>query len=225
MQMKKISVASIDDETQNNVDLMSRLGDEFDFHPHVSSDQLLSTMASRPVDVFVIDVHMPIEDGFSVAKKIMRSPHYNGEPLLFVTFDQSLPVIRRCLAEAGADYVNREATSVELKGRLLKLVENKSSDVLKLGGLELNPKMVEARLHGEPLDLTLKEFKILSFLLTRNDHCIHRDYLQRHVWPDTIVSDKTLNSHFSNLRVKLADGNINVQVDRQGLVELSLKAP
>lgn len=200
-----------------------RLGNDFDLTCYESGTSVLNSLENNFFDVFMIDVHMPVEDGFLVARKIVSSPHYKAQPILFVTYDQSYSVISRCLQEIGADYVSRTVPPEELRARVHSLLEIQQQKIFKLGQLALDPLKVSATILSRPLDLTLTEFKILTFLLTRKDHCIHRDYLQQQVWGDLPISEKTLNSHLSNLRLKLIDGGISLQVDRKGLVEMMIK--
>lgn len=223
MKPPKLKAASVDDFASNHEIMESRLGADFVMSPFDSGKDLLASMEKEHFDVFLIDVHMP-EDGFQVAKRLVSSPRYKGQPIVFVSFDQSFPVISRCLEEVGADYVSRTVTPEELRARIHSLLEMQNQKTLRLGQLALDPFNVSATILGRTLDLTLTEFKILTFLLTRKDRCIHRDVLAKQVWGDVSVSEKTLNSHLSNLRLKLVDGGISLQVDRKGLVEIMLKA-
>ncbi len=223
MKTAPIRIASIDDVPTNHDIMAHRLGSGFELTPHNSALSILKSMETEDFDVFIIDVHMPIEDGFIVAQKVMTSPHYKGQPLLFATYDQTFSVISRCLKEVGADYISRAASAEELRARVHSLFELQQQKTLRLGQLAVDPMKVSATMLSRPLDLTLTEFKILTFLLTRKDRCIHRDYLQKQVWGEEAVSEKTLNSHLSNLRLKLVDGGISLQVDRKGLVEIQIK--
>lgn len=223
MNPPKIKAASVDDFSSNHEIMESRLGAEFHMFPFDSGKDLLASMEKQYFDVFLIDVHMP-DDGFQVAKKVVGHARYQGQPIIFVSYDQSFPVIARCLQEVGADYVSRTVTPEELRARIHSLLEIQQQKTLRLGQLTLDPLKVSATILSRPLNLTLTEFKILTFLLTRKDRCIHRDVLAKQVWDDVSVSEKTLNSHLSNLRLKLVDGGITLQVDRKGLVEILLKA-
>ena len=53
------------------------------------------------------------------------------------------------------------------------------------------------------LDLTLLEFKLLSYLITHQQSIVSRNEIKEFAWPNTLVQDKTLNTHMSNLRSKL----------------------
>jgi len=222
MKPPKTKAASVDDFQSNHEIMESRLGGDFAMSPFDSGADLLASMEKEHFDVFLIDVHMP-EDGFLVAKNVVGHAQYKGQPILFVSYDQSFPVITRCLQEVGADYVSRTVTPEELRARIHSLIAIHQQKTLRLGQLSLDPLKVSATILSGPLDLTMTEFKILTFLLTRKDHCIHRDYLQKQVWGDILISEKTLNSHLSNLRLKLIDGGILLQVDRKGLVEILVK--
>jgi DNA-binding response OmpR family regulator len=76
--------------------------------------------------------------------------------------------------------------------------------VLAAGPLTIDLGQHEARVDGEPLDLTPKEFDLLALLLRNPGRAFSRDYLIEKVWGyDAAGSDRTVDTHVLRLRKKL----------------------
>jgi len=71
--------------------------------------------------------------------------------------------------------------------------------------LRLDEDRFQATLHGHDLELTVVEFKLLSFLAANPGRIYNRSKLMDHIYPDQrIVSDRTIDSHIKNLRKKIS---------------------
>jgi phosphate:Na+ symporter len=60
------------------------------------------------------------------------------------------------------------------------------------------------------LDLTQIEYKILFLLVKGQGEIVTRDELKNFAWPNVIVTDKTINSHLTNLRMKIEKENLKI---------------
>jgi DNA-binding response OmpR family regulator len=111
--------------------------------------------------------------------------------------------------ELGADdYVTKPFSPRELAVRvrnvLRRSVPAATADRVEFGDVEVDAAAREVRRAGEPVKLTLKEFDLLWFLVSRPRRAFSRDQLMEHVWGYTTALDTgTVTVHVRRLREKL----------------------
>lgn len=167
------------------------------------------------VALAMLDIMMPGIDGWQVCREIRKT---SGIPVMLVSarsqdFDQIMGF------ESGADdYVTKPFSLAVLQQRINTLlrrgarpVEEKAEpDTLTLDGLKIRTSAYEAELNGKPLELTLKEFNILTKLVSNPGRVFSRDGILNDVWGIDYVGDtRTVDSHMARLRTKLGDWGTN----------------
>jgi two-component system response regulator RegX3 len=114
--------------------------------------------------------------------------------------------------ELGADdYVTKPFSSAELLSRVRAILRRRELDranggsaVRQLGGLYLDLVRHEVTVDGDPVRLTLSEFKVLSLLAERPERVVSRRELMQHLWSSDHVGDEhACEVHVSNLRRKI----------------------
>jgi two-component system, OmpR family, response regulator RegX3 len=114
--------------------------------------------------------------------------------------------------ELGADdYVTKPFSSAELLSRVRAILRRRELDranggsaVRQLGGLYLDLVRHEVTVDGDPVRLTLSEFKVLSLLAERPERIVSRRELMQHLWASDHVGDEhACEVHVSNLRRKI----------------------
>jgi two-component system, OmpR family, response regulator len=164
-------------------------------------------------DLVVLDWMLPRLDGMEVCRRLRRD---SIVPILMLTA-RAEEVDRVLGLEVGADdYLTKPFSIRELLARIraifrrieLQTVSDSSEAsprVLEEGPLRLDPAEHVARLSGEPLDLTPKEFDLLAMLLRNPGRAFARDYLLDKVWGYDFggVDTRTVDTHVLRLRKKL----------------------
>ena len=114
--------------------------------------------------------------------------------------------------ELGADdYVTKPFSSAELLSRVRAILRRRELDranggaaVRRLGGLHLDLVRHEVTVDGEPVRLTLSEFKVLSLLAEQPERVVSRREIMQHLWASDHVGDEhACEVHVSNLRRKI----------------------
>src|SRR5581483_8184820 len=111
--------------------------------------------------------------------------------------------------DVGADdYVTKPFSSAELLSRVRAILRRRELDrasaVRTLGGLRLDLGRHEVTVDGDPVRLTLSEFKVLSLLAERPESVVSRRELMQHLWASEHVGDEhACEVHISNLRRKI----------------------
>jgi len=112
--------------------------------------------------------------------------------------------------ELGADdYVSKPFSPRELMLRVRAILRRARpsdgpSSIMRQGLLELDLDRHRCAVEGEPIDLTAKEFKLLTTLMNRPGHVMSRQRLLDTVWGSQItVTERTIDTHLKRLREKL----------------------
>jgi DNA-binding response OmpR family regulator len=159
----------------------------------------------------VLDVGLPgAVDGFELCRRV-RAKH--SLPVLMLTA-RDAEVDRVLGLELGADdYVTKPFSPRELVARVKAILRRSDgpgggerSEVLLAGGVEIDIGRREARVDGQVVPLTSKEFQLLTFLAQRRGLALSRKQLLDGVWGSGWYGDKrTVDAHVRQLRKKLGD--------------------
>ena len=155
------------------------------------------------IDVVILDVMMPIVDGWSACREIRRS---SNVPIIMLTaraqeHDELFGF------EIGADeYVTKPFSPLILIARiksLLKRLEDKSNTV-NLNGLLVDKNARVVHLGNEQLDLSPIEYDLLLYLVENINTACSRDSILNKVWGyDYYGNERTVDTHINRLRIKL----------------------
>lgn len=153
----------------------------------------------------ILDIMMPEKDGWQACKEI-RS--LSDVPIIMLSArSEDFDMLEGF--ENGADeYVTKPFSPAVLVKRAEALIKRSRAQVQKVEekGLRIDSAAYVAYLDGEPLDLTLKEFEILSYLCDNSGKVLSRDQLLSAVWGyDFDKDERTVDSHIARLRTKLGE--------------------
>ncbi len=211
-------VALVDDEAsiRETVALaLERAG--FRVETYADGLEAWNAFESELPDVAILDILMPRLDGLDLCRRLRARSE--TLPILFLTskdeeFDRVLGL------ELGADdYLTKPFSVRELVARVRVLFRRLAlargaapagprERVIAAGPLTLDPDRHEARWAGEPLHLTVTEFRVLRALARHPGHVKTRDQLLAEAYPDdAYVADRTIDSHIKRLRRKLEEAD------------------
>jgi len=157
-------------------------------------------------DVIILDVMLPVLDGFEVLRQFRKR---NATPVIMLTA-RTAPVDRITGLDTGADdYLPKPFDPEELVARIRAILRRTGRGMAQMaeieaGGVKLNVKTRHAWNHGAPLDLTSLEFDLLEILVSAAGRTVSRDEItaalhQRKSTP----YERSLDVHISHLRRKL----------------------
>ena len=163
-------------------------------------------------DLILLDIMLPIMDGFEVCRKVREK---SNVPILMLTAKEE-EVDKVLGLELGADdYITKPFGMRELIARIKAnirrsgLMEGKAeeaADVQSFGKLEIDMNRYETRKNGQALDLTLREFELLKYLAERKGKVFSREQLLEEVWGYEYYGDiRTVDVTVRRLREKLED--------------------
>jgi len=186
---------------------LSRAG----FEPRVTGSAAGALEQSKQFepDLVILDLALPDGDGRDVCRALRRS---SDVPIVMLTA-RGTELDKIVGLELGADdYVVKPFSAAEVISRIRAVLrrsgtrEDQPEEPIAIAGLELDPAARTARLDGEPLDLSRKEFDLLAELMSHAGHVVTREDLMASVWDvNWFGSTKTLDVHVGWLRRKLGD--------------------
>ena len=172
-----------------------------------SAEEGLAAMEREKPDLAVFDWMLPGMDGVSAIKRIRRTD--TGMPILLLTArDKELDIVIGL--DGGADdYMTKPFGVLELSARIRTLLRRRSTapvteDVISQDIISVDRKTREVTVDGAKVELTLKEFELLTYLLENKARVVTREELLNHIWGyDYDGETRTLDMHIRTLRQKL----------------------
>lgn len=179
----------------------------------------LQYLDSYQYDAVILDLMMPLLDGYGVLKQL---GHRDGAPPVLVLSARDQVDDRVKALDAGADdFLIKPFELVELLARLRALARRPSqrdTPVLRHDSLEIDPRSRTARHAGHDLSLTPKEYRLLELLMRRQGQVLSREQIFEHLYDSqSESSDKVVEVIVSTLRNKLSHHCVeNLIVTRRG---------
>lgn len=206
MGKKKILIA---DDEERIVNLVSDFLTASGFETVKAFDGAAALEAVRQngdISLAIIDIMMPGIDGWELTREIRK---FSGMPIIMLSArSEEFDLLTGF--ESGADeYVTKPFSPAVLVKRveaLLKRSEAFTVPQKKDEGLIINSEAFTAFLDGRQLELTLKEFELLTHLYENSGRVLSRDQLLNAIWGYDYMGDcRTVDSHIARLRLKLGD--------------------
>lgn len=180
--------------------------ENFDITLLHSGDEVIREFRSNPASVILLDILLPGENGISVFNKIRA---FSSVPILFLT--AKVEAADRLFGlELGADdYICKPFIPQEVVARVKAVLRRTASpqknDLLVSGPLVVNTTKHRATASEKDLLLTPVEFKLLTLFISNPGKVFTRNDLIASVQGDDFYGfDRTIDSHISNLRKKIA---------------------
>jgi len=169
----------------------------------------LRLASERDPDLIMLDLALPDGDGRDVCRELRRS---SDVPIVMLTA-RGTEMDKIVGLELGADdYVVKPFSAAEVISRIRAVLRRSASreapleQPVQVGEVELDPGARIARLRGEELELSRKEFDLLAALMRNAGRVVKREDLMSEVWDTNwFGSTKTLDVHVGWLRRKLGD--------------------
>ena len=172
----------------------------------------LSSAGQAPrLDVALLDLTLPDMDGLDVLRVIRADAQYRTLPVVLLT--ARTDEIDRVLGlELGADdYISKPFSTRELVARIRAILrratfleQTDKSQQLQFGPIALDLDMHTARVDGETLDLTRREFELLAYFLQNPRRVLSREKILQQVWGlEYLGESRTIDAHVRRVRAKL----------------------
>jgi two-component system, OmpR family, copper resistance phosphate regulon response regulator CusR len=198
----------IEDDLKTGAYLRKGLSENgFNVKVATEGEEGLYLALTREFDLILLDVMLPDIDGWQVLKKLRFRE--NKTPVIFLTARDSVPDRVKGLELGANDYLVKPFAFSELIARIKNALRHgptKHEELFRVGDLELDPISHTAKRAGKRLDLTPKEFALLSLLIRRTGEVLTRVRISERIWNMEFESDtNVVDVHMRRLRAKVDD--------------------
>ncbi|BCB75195.1 DNA-binding response regulator [Phytohabitans flavus] len=166
----------------------------------------LDLVRQQPVELLVLDVMMPKVDGLDVCRILRRE---SDLPVLMLTARSSEDDLLLGLDLGADDYMTKPYSPRELVARVRTLLRRgqrsaSADQVLRVGGLTVDPLRHEVSSDGQPVECTPGEFQLLAAMAAQPGRAFTRDQLLVYLHGiDRYITSRTVDVHMMNLRRKI----------------------
>ena len=193
-------------------------------------DTAVEMAVNEKPDLILLDVMIPKLDGISVCKKIRYALNISNIPILMISAKDTETDKIVGLEMGADDYITKPFQIREVMARvkanlrksdLAVAVENqnaeaskKKDDVITVGDLSLDLRKVEAKVKGEVINLTKKEFDVLKYLASQPGEVVTREMLLRDVWEyeEYVGAIRTIDVTMNRIRDKIEKDKANPKI-------------
>lgn len=172
----------------------------------MNAEACLRAFRDEKPDLVVLDVMLPSASGFEVCQKIRAA---NNTPIILLTAKVEERDRVHGLDLGADDYVTKPFSVRELVARIKAILRRSETttttqEKIEVGDLLIDESRHEAVLAGKTLELSPKEFALLSFLARNSGLVFSRQTLLDRVWgQEAFVDERTIDVHVSWLRSKI----------------------
>ncbi len=207
---RKRTILLVEDETSITEPLAEALGREgFDTTVAATAAEALEVAGRNQPDLVLLDVMLPDGSGFDVCRELRQRSQV---PIIMLTA-RGEEADRVVGLELGADdYIVKPFSAREVAARIRAVLRRVDAPTqpddkpVEVGEIRLDPAKREVTKDGETLELSRKEFELLSLLMANAGSVVTRERAIDEVWDTNwFGSTKTLDVHVSGLRRKLGD--------------------
>lgn len=180
----------------------------YEVESFVSAEDCLAATEKQVPDIFLFDIMLPGMDGVQAVKILRENEQTKNTPILMLTA-KSAEIDKVFGLENGADdYLTKPFGIMELAARIKALLRrsgrstsDSASDKITAGGITVNTSLREVSRDGRPIELTLKEYELLLYLIKNRARVVSREELLTKVWGiDFVGETRTLDMHIGTLR-------------------------
>ena len=201
--MLKILVAEDDVSTNKLLCAILKING-YEAIPAFNGEAALDIIDHQHIDLLLCDVMMPKMDGWEVVREIRK---YSQVPIIMLTAksDEKDELLG---FELGVDeYISKPFSPKILVARveaILRRTNQLDDGDIEVGGIYINQSAHEVKIDGEPIELSFKEFELLTYFVTNQGVALSRERILNNVWNYDYFGDaRTIDTHVKKLRSKL----------------------
>ena len=205
--MEELKILVVDDESRMRKlvkDFLSKKG--YQVIEAANGEEAVDIFyENKDIALIILDVMMPKMDGWEVCREIRKMSHV---PIIMLTAksderDELLGF------ELGVDeYITKPFSPKILVARVEAILRRSNAigpeDVIEVGGIMINKAAHEVTIDGKSVELSFKEFELLTYFVTNQGVALSRERILNNVWNYDYFGDaRTIDTHVKKLRSKL----------------------
>ena len=207
--MQDIKIMVVDDESRMRKlvrDFLAREG--FQVIEAADGEEAVDLFyENRDVALIILDVMMPKMDGWQTCREIRSE---SKVPIIMLTAKGDEQDELKGFDLGVDEYISKPFSPKLLVARVEAILrrsgKGQDDQLLSAGGIEINKTAHEVSVDGKKIELSFKEFELLSYFLENQGIALSREKILNHVWNYDYFGDaRTIDTHVKKLRNKLGD--------------------
>ena len=207
--MQDIKIMVVDDESRMRKlvrDFLAREG--FKVLEAADGEEAVDLFyENRDVALIILDVMMPKMDGWQTCREIRSE---SKVPIIMLTAKGDEQDELKGFDLGVDEYISKPFSPKILVARVEAILrrsgKGQDDQLLSAGGIEINKTAHEVSVDGKKIELSFKEFELLSYFLENQGIALSREKILNHVWNYDYFGDaRTIDTHVKKLRNKLGD--------------------
>lgn len=208
-----------DDANIREIELFALKNSGYETEGFECASGFLKRLREKIPALILLDIMLPDEDGISILKKLRADPDTQNLPIILVTAKTTEIDKVKGLDSGADDYIAKPFGVMELISRVKALLRRtkpeKPAEELVLSEITLSRTERSCQVSGMPVELTYKEFELLSLLIQNAGIVLTRDILMEKIWGiDFQGESRTLDVHIKTLRKKLGTAGKHIKTVR-----------
>lgn len=204
--MDRVKIMVVDDESRMRKLVKDFLGKRgYEVVEAENGEVAVDTFFEQnDISLIILDVMMPKMDGWQVCREIRQ---YSKVPIIMLTAksDEKDELLG---FELGIDeYISKPFSPKILVARveaILRRTNNGGEENIEIAGISINKTAHEVTVDGQPIELSYKEFELLTYFVTNEGVALSRERILNNVWNYDYFGDaRTIDTHVKKLRSKL----------------------
>ena len=169
-------------------------------------------------DLILLDIMLPDEDGYRIVRRLRSNPKTKNIPVMMITAKTTEMDMVKGLDDGADDYIRKPFSVMELLSRvraLLRRTQEKEPEQLLVGKILLDNERHTVVAGERSVELTLKEYELLRYLMRNEDIVLSREAIMLRVWGvDFEGESRTVDMHIKTLRQKLGEQGKQIRTVR-----------
>lgn len=169
-------------------------------------------------DLCLVDIMLPDENGNEIVRKLRNNSDTKKLPVIMVTAKTTELDLVKGIEDGADDYIKKPFSVMELISRVKALLRRTLTEEvkeLKLDELTINNEKREVSIDGQLIELTYKEYELLSLFILNKGLVLSRDTIMDQVWgTDYEGESRTIDMHVKTLRQKLGEYGARIKTIR-----------
>lgn len=183
-----------------------------------NGEQLFEELGNLIPDLILLDIMLPGDDGYTILAKIRQMPEVREVPVIMVTAKGAEFDKVKGLDLGADDYITKPFGMMEFISRVKAVLRRggtRTEETLVHGLIQIRIQRHEVLVHGQKVELTLKEFELLKYLVENRGIVLTRDQLLTRIWGyDFDGETRTVDVHVRTLRQKLGEAGTCIETVR-----------
>ncbi len=199
-----------DDNTIRDIEVYTLEQTGFKARGFADGISMLEALKTEIPELIILDIMMPEMDGLEVLKKLRSESAYKDIPVIMATAKGTEMDKISGLNSGADDYLVKPFGVMEMVARvkavLRRTAKEEAAGDITVGNITLKKTEHKVIANGERVELTHKEFEMLSLFMHNPNMVFSRDKLMSEIWGvDYIGETRTIDMHIKTLRQKLGD--------------------